>query len=155
MGKLVTKDLVEFMESGASILVGTRDASLKPECLRGVGAHVGSDSVLHVFLNKAVAARTLANVADNGLAAVTFSRVVDHKTLQVKGRVQRTRDAVPAERAIQERYVAAFAEQVYFAGLSRSITKRIRIWPSAVMELVITDIFEQTPGPNAGRRLGT
>ena len=42
MSQVVTipPDLVELFESGVSILVGTRDASLLPEAIRGCGALV-------------------------------------------------------------------------------------------------------------------
>ena len=61
--------------------------------------------------------------------------------------------ALPEERAIQERYLAAYVEQLYLVGLPRGMTRKIRYWPSMVIELEIESVFVQTPGVGAGRRL--
>ncbi|HLV66265.1 MAG TPA: hypothetical protein VKY73_10660 [Polyangiaceae bacterium] len=146
--------LTEFVEGGMSILVGTRDAALRPEASRGVGASVSPDrSRLTVYLNVAVADRTLANIDENGEIAVTFSRVVDHRTFQVKGKVLGVRRSGKKDRGIQEQWLAAFVEQLYLAGLPRSISRRLRFWPSVAVEFEIHDVFAQTPGPGAGRKL--
>ena len=59
---------------------------------------------LTVFLPTAVADRPVANVRDNGRIAVGFSGMLDHKSVQVKGRVVEVRifrrkgaGAIPAQ----------------------------------------------------------
>jgi hypothetical protein len=57
----IPKELLELVEGGASILVGTRDEALRPECLRAVGAELGADrSTLVVYVPSELAARTIA-----------------------------------------------------------------------------------------------
>lgn len=148
------KELLELVEGGASIQVGTRDAKLRSECLRAVGAAVGADrSTLVVYVPSELAARTLANLEDNGAVAVTFSQISNHKTLQVKGKLVTLRRARRSERALQERWLAAFAEQLHMTGFSRRVARRLRYWPSLALELEIHELFAQTPGPGAGRRI--
>jgi hypothetical protein len=150
----LTEELVEFIESGVSLLVGTRDASLRPECLRGVGAAVSADRKrLTVYLSSATAERTLSNLEQNGEIAVSFSRIIDHRTIQAKGKVVGIRPSGPDDRLIQERYLASFVEQVYLVGLPRTITRRLRISPSVAVDFEIREMFAQTPGPGAGRRI--
>lgn len=153
MAIALSRDLIEFLESGVSVLVGTRDAKLRPEALRAYGVVVAPDrSRLTVYVPDALAARTLANIADNHSLAITFSRPIDHRTLQVKGAVRATRASGPEDRAIQERYLAAFVEQLYCVHIPRALTRRLQYFPSTAVELEITDVFMQTPGPGAGRR---
>lgn len=136
------------------MIVGTRDAALRPEVIRAVGAVVGADrTTLTVFVPSALAARTLANLEHDGALAVTFSEIMTHRTLQVKGRLRELRRARRAERALQERWLAAFAEQLHATGFSRRIARRLRIWPSVALELAVEELFVQTPGPKAGSRI--
>jgi hypothetical protein len=122
--------------------------------MRAVGVSVGSDrQSMTIFLSEAMAARTLENLRDNGQVAVSFSRPIDHRSLQVKGRVTAIRNSSEAERALQERYLIAYVEQLYLVGLPRSLARRVRSWPSVAVSLQIDDVFVQTPGPSAGRRV--
>lgn len=154
MATQISRDLVDFVESGVSVLVGSRDAELRPDCQRGFGATVGEDRAsLTVYLNAALADAMTRNFRDNGAIAVTFSRPIDHRTFQVKGTVTRVRDAAPEERERQERYLAAFVEHLCVVGLPRSLTRRFRVWPAVAIEMTIDEVFVQTPGPGAGRRV--
>jgi hypothetical protein len=147
---------VEFFESGVSILVATRDAALRPACARGAGASVRApEGVVTVYLPTAVAARTLANVDDNGQIAVTFSRPLTHYSIQIKGICAGTRAGTDEDRAIQQRYRAAYTEQLHAVGLPRATAARLAWWPSVAIDIAVRDFFVQTPGPNAGRRLET
>lgn len=155
MAVVIPEELAEFFEGGLSILVGTRDASLRPEATRGCGAVVHPDRTrLTVFLPTEVAGRALANLRDNGLISVGFSSILDARTLQVKGRLEELRDATEADRPVITHYHAAYAEILYFTGLPRALSRRFNVWPSIAVTFVVTDIFHQTPGPNAGARLG-
>jgi hypothetical protein len=154
MAARIPGDLLEHFEGGISILVGTRDASLIPEATRGAGALVHPDREhLTVFLPTDVSQRAIANLRDNGRVAVGFSHPLDAKTLQVKGTVESIRDATDAERAVVERYLVAFAEVLFLAGLPRAITRTMNIWPCHAVTFEVTDLFLQTPGPNAGARM--
>lgn len=148
------KELVELVEGGASIVVATRDEALRPECLRAAGAEVSTDrATLIVYVPSELAARTLANLEHNGAIAVTFSQISNHRTLQVKGKLRTLRRTRRNERVVQERWLAAFAEQLHMTGFSRRIARRFRYWPSVALELEIHELFMQTPGPGAGRRI--
>jgi hypothetical protein len=154
MAAQLPKELVELVEGGASIQVGTRDAARKPECLRAVGAEVGPDrTTLVVYVPAELAARTLANLEDNAAIAVTFSQISNHRSVQVKGKLRALRRTRKSERILQERWLAAFTEQLHMTGFARRIARRLRYWPSLALELEIHELFVQSPGPGAGRRI--
>lgn len=144
-------ELADFVESGVSVLVGTRDARLRPTCMRGMGALVDrATGRITLLLPEGVAAETLANMRDNGLVAVTFSRPIDHRSFQTKGKVVEIRPLTDAEREAQERYRPAFSEQLYAVGVPRGVSKRIRTSPSVAVVFEPNEMYEQTPGPRAG-----
>lgn len=150
----LSEELAEFIESGVSMLVATRDAALRPHVLRAVGAVVGRDRTsLTVYLNREVAQRALANLRDNGKIALTTSRPYDHRGVQIKGSMLGVRDGTEHDRAPQERYLAGFVEALYIVGLPRALMRQLRIFPSVAVTFAVEDIFVQTPGPGAGRRL--
>jgi hypothetical protein len=146
--------VVEFIESGVSILVGTRDAELSPACGRAMGARVDLErGVLTIYLPEATSARTLANLRDNAQIAVTFSRPMTHRSLQVKGVCAAVRASGEADRVTQEQYRAGYAEQLLVVGVPRAQSSRMTYWPSVAVDVAVRDLFVQTPGPGAGRRL--
>lgn len=154
-GVRLPEELVDFVESGVSVLVGTRDGALEPETQRAVGAAVSRDrTTIQILLPELTGRRTLANLAAGSPMAVTFSRIVDHRTVQVKGACAGVRAATAQEVEAAQRYVAAFTEALYFIGMSRATARRLRIEPLWVVEVMVGELFEQTPGPSAGEKLG-
>ena len=151
MAEELSDDLIAFVESGVSIQVGTRDSTLVPEALRAVGARVSAErSEIFVYVPHATSARTLANLRDNGRIAVCFSRVEDHRTIQVKGRVLELEPAQDAERERIDAYRAEFAGNLAFVGLPPRLSFRISSWPCHRVRFAVETIWVQTPGPGAG-----
>ncbi len=152
---MIPRDLFDFIHSGVSMLVGTRDARLCPEAMRAVGARVEADGArLTVFVPEATGARTLANALENGRVAMCCSRPADHKTIQVKGRLLEVAPTGPEERALVERYRFAFAATLAEVGLPQRVTLRLAHWPCHALRIAVESVFVQTPGPGAGEPLG-
>jgi hypothetical protein len=153
-GRRLPDELADFVESGVSILVGTADERLRPACMRALGARVSQDRAsVTVFVPEASARAILANLAANGRVAVAFSRPLDHRSIQIKGACLGTRPASADDRGVQERYRAAYFEQLHAVGVPRAVARRIAWWPSVAVDVRVTELYEQTPGPGAGRRL--
>ncbi|MGC3996745.1 MAG: hypothetical protein QM767_04105 [Anaeromyxobacter sp.] len=151
---MISPELAAFIESGVSILVGTRDARLFPECMRGMGARVEAGGAeLTVFLPDAVSTRLLDDLRDNGRVAVTFSRTMDHKSVQVKGRVVALGPAAPEDRAEVDRFRCAWSQMVGEVGVPPRVTLRMAHWPCHAARLRVEGLFVQTPGPGAGQPL--
>ncbi len=152
--QILPAEVASFLESGISVLVGTRDARLVPESTRGVGARVDAGgAALTVFLPAATAARAMANLRDNGRVAVCFSRAIDHRSIQVKGRVLSIREGDPADLATIERWLEGLAVGWQEVGAPVSATRRLARWPAHAVRLAIEEVYVQTPGPGAGAPL--
>ena len=151
----ISAELRQFLESGVSILVGTRDTRLFPEAVRAVGARVepGGREVTVLF-PEAVGRASAENLRENGRIAVCFSRV-DHRSIQLKGRLVELREGDAADREVVERYRSAWAESLAFIGLPPRLTFRVSHWPCHAARFRVESIFVQTPGPGAGDPLRT
>jgi hypothetical protein len=150
----IPEDMVDFLEGGVSILVGTRDPHGLPVVARGVGAAASRDrTAMTIYLHEDWGAKALANIAANGELAVGFSRPLDNFAIQLKGKCTNlVAAAAQGDRSIVDRYHASYGEQLYMVGFPRSLTKRFRVWPSTAVTFDVRDIFVQTPGPDAGKR---
>jgi hypothetical protein len=152
---MIGRELQQFLESGVSVLVGTRDRLLVPEGARGFGVRVlAGGAELEVFLPAAWGERTLANLADNGRIAVSVAQPEDHRSVQVKGAVLEIRPGAEAERAAIDRYREALIAKFSVIGYPPSLFHRLNVWPCKVVRLRVESLFEQTPGPRAGVPLG-
>jgi hypothetical protein len=151
---VISAELTEFIEAGLSMLVGTRDARLLPDYVRAVGARVekGGREVT-VFLPAATSAASIANLAENGRIAMCLSRPVDHRTVQLKGRVVASGAAAESDRAVIERYRMEFAATLGYIGVPPRLTLRMNHWPSHAVRFRVESLFDQTPGPGAGAEI--
>ncbi|MET0790000.1 MAG: hypothetical protein ABW061_00640 [Polyangiaceae bacterium] len=148
----LTAELVEYMEGAVSLLIGTRDAALRPESGRAWGIEVERESAAAtVFLPVPGSALTLANLRDNGHIALTFSRGIDHRSVQVKGHCFAIAASDERQRALQDRYFATFSEGLRWIGHRPPNLRRVRYFPSHALSFRIESMYEQTPGPGAGR----
>jgi hypothetical protein len=151
---MISAELASFLESGVSILVGTRDARLFPECTRALGARVEAGGAeLTIFLPDATSAVTVDNLRQNGRLAVAFSRAHDLRSFQLKGRLLELCPATESDRDRIERYRCAWAGALAVVGMPPRITLRVVHWPAQAVRVRVEAIFVQTPGPGAGAPL--
>jgi len=147
-------ELVDFLESGVSLLVGSCDASARPTCMYAAGARVfPDDAQVTVYLVKSLAGRTLADLSENPRLAVTFSRILDHRSLQLKGELVSIEETCDTGKKVQERYLASYGAALLSIGFPDAVAHRLAYWPSVAVTFRTTSLFEQTPGPRAGTLL--
>ena len=58
------------------------------------------------------------------------------------------------DRAAVDAYLGAHGPVLGFVGVPLSVVKRVAVWPAWAIDVAVTDLFKQTPGPGAGERLG-
>lgn len=143
--------IVELIASGIDVYVATCDRELEPESMFGMGVRVHPDRMtLTAYLPEALAGATLANLKENPLITLTMNRPIDHKCVQIKGKAIDVRRSNDVDRELQAIFRAALIEQFEAIGVPRSLTRRFVWWPSIAVDVQITDVFAQTPGPGAG-----
>lgn len=153
-------ELKTFLEGPVSVLVGTRDSRLAPEITRAWGPRVSDDRRrVSLCVPRATSGKTLDNLEANGEIAVTFSLPTNYRTFQLKGRHASASEPDDTDLAVVERHRNAFAEANEPLGQPRQRIEAFwgcEIETSAVLVKILfapEQIFDQTPGPGAGRSL--
>jgi hypothetical protein len=151
---MIDPALASFLQQGIAINIGTRDAKLSPSGAR-VSAVVVEPSGTHLvaYLPKVAAPHVLPNLEANRQAALVFVRPTDDRSCQVKGEFESARPATARERPIVTAQWDGFMRELEAIGIPRAALAGWVTWPSIAIRLRATAIFDQTPGPDAGRPL--
>jgi len=148
--------LKAFIESGVSVVVGTRDEGLVPEIVRAWGPHVNRDRSVRMCVPEATSIRTRTNLVGNGRIAVAFSLPSNYETVQFKGRHLRTTTPSVEDLLRVDRHRESFAGVNESIGVPRARVeafwrRELEGSPLFVtIHFVVHAIFNQTPGPAAG-----
>lgn len=138
--------------------VAARDAQNRPAVARGLGCRVSDDRrKLTVYLSTTHSAQVLQRLRVNDLIAVAVTRPKTHETLQLKGTVL---DIVPLsddDRAAMTAYQDSFVDELAQIGYRTEFTRTLLAGSEDCVAVVFepTEMFNQTPGPKAGEKLGT
>lgn len=148
---LISKELADFLESGLSFTVATRDDELLATGIRAWAARVHDDrGAVTLYLHKPAATATLRNLKFHGEMAVCIDRPSDNCACQLKGRFLAVRPARAGERREVERQAAGFLAELEAIGIPRAMTAGWAHWPCVAVDMQVTEIYEQTPGPGTG-----
>jgi hypothetical protein len=151
---MIDPTLAAFLQEGIAIHIGTRDAALVPSGARVTAAIVEpSGTHLVVYLPKLAAPHVMPNLEANRQAAVVFVRPVDDRSCQVKGEFVSARAATARDRPQVMQQWDGFMTQLERIGIPRVAASGWVTWPSIAIRLRATSLFDQTPGPQAGRPL--
>jgi hypothetical protein len=149
---MLDRSLTEFLEQGLAIHIGTRNEALRPNGCRVTAVRVEDQGrSLVAYLPKAALPAVLEDLRSNGQAAVSFARPTDDRAVQVKGELISERDADPSEEAFVLGQWQALLKELDTIGLAAlTSTSSWLMWPCVAITLRVTNVFSQTPGPEAG-----
>ena len=95
-----------------------------------------------------------ANLELNGAIAVGFSPPTIARAVQVKGVAKRVCEPEAADLERVERHVRSFVAEAERVGAPAELSQRMFVRTGLVaVRFSIDEVFDQTPGPTAGRRL--
>jgi hypothetical protein len=149
---MLDRSLTEFLERGLAIHIGTRNAQMRPNGCRVTAVRVENQGQhLVAYLPKAAWPAVFEDLRTNGQAAVSLTRPIDDRAVQVKGVFVSERDADSAEEAFVLGQWNALLSELDVMGLAAlSSTSSWSMWPCIAITLRVTAVFSQTPGPEAG-----
>jgi hypothetical protein len=142
-----------LIEHRVSIMVGSRDAGLRPHLLRAVGCRLSADRRRATLLVPEGSSREVLNdLRANGRIAVVFSQPTSNRTLQLKGNDASVGPCGADDAALADRYVQGFVEEIGRLGFNAALAHTILSRGDALVAVhfTIAEAFEQTPGPSAG-----
>jgi hypothetical protein len=141
----------EYLEPRMSIIVGTVSAERMPACCRAIAIKADDElKAFTVYVPVVTSQETIANVASTRRIAVVCSRPLTHSTIQIKGSVSEVRLAGEGEHAFVNERLAAFAAELGDLGFPHPSIASLAHWPAFAIEIAAEELYEQTPGPNAG-----
>lgn len=156
----ISDELKDFLEGPVSVLVGTRDSRLVPEITRAWGTRVSEDrKQVSLCVPLATSRKTLDNLEGNGVIAVAFCLPTNYRTIQLKGRRAMAAEPDSADLDAVQRHRDAFAGVNESVGVPRERVEafwQAETETSAVLVKLFFEprqIFDQTPGPEAGKSL--
>jgi hypothetical protein len=151
---MIPPELAAFLQEGLGMHVGTRNAALEPNGVRALAIRVDPDGDhLTVFVPSIAAARVLPDLQSNQQITVSFGRPIDERACQVKGVFVDARDAREEEREIVSAQWIGYKRSLEQIGIPRAAMREWVTWPAVALRFRATAVFEQTPGPGAGKPL--
>ena len=143
-----------LIESDPVASVGTRNSALEPHAIRAWGPRVSADGRSgEIFIDRPNSQRCIDDLQDNGRIAACFVKVQTFRALQLKGRCVEIGDPASEDWAWIERHRSAFTNATASLGFLPQLTRNL--WSTQVVRLrfVVEELYDQTPGPNAGREI--
>jgi hypothetical protein len=137
-----------------SIVVATVDGHGQPAACRAIAIRSEDDlDTLTVFLPVATSHETIKNVATTKWLAVTSTYPLDNSATQIKGTTTEARLAREDEGVFVRERLEAFTGVLRAFGVPGRLAQSLSHWPAFAVTIRVDQIFEQTPGPNAGKRI--
>ncbi len=155
---ILTPDQVAFLQGPLSMNVGAVGRDGWPCVTRAQGVVVAPDRRSLTVLLAASRGRTVLDALEGGSAVtLVLSRPATHATLQLKASRAERVPVRPAHRRASAHCVAGFAAELASLGYGDTlVTTLARLLPNddmAAVRFVPEIVFDQTPGPAAGRVL--
>ena len=156
---MLDDDTKALLEAGSSTIVGLLTTSGEPFATRGWGSVIISDEPMRM--------RTLVGAGpfraagyrlhhDEPFAiAVTGADVLTLQSVQVKGTVVAVEAATEDDLHVSERFCDDFFQAVdRVDGVARHLMARLVPADLWACTIEVAEVFDQTPGPGAGRCIG-
>ncbi len=151
---MIPEKLVEFIQGPTFMFVGTRDEKLSTSVKRAFGAIVNQHrETITFFVPEIMSEKMLRNLDDNGRVALTMAQMPSHETYQFKGAYISSRKSNDKEIAIQDVYCDKMVLVVEMVGFPEEFWTSYVYKPSVAVTFQVEDIFDQTPSPEAGKKI--
>jgi hypothetical protein len=72
----------------------------------------------------------------------------------LKGRLRRITPVTASDRELGRHWHREFSAELKAVGVSPSLIEEWIVEPTVAVEVDVTEVFDQTPGPGAGRKVG-
>ena len=152
---MLDPEVVEFIHGGVAVGVATRDDDLRPAISRAWGPEVFADGrTLRLCVAAPEGSPARANLQGNGVVAVGFSPPTIARAVQLKGVATAVAEPEADDLERAERHAGRFVAEAARIGSPEHLARRMFV-PVGLLAVSfsIDEVFDQTPGPTAGRRL--
>ena len=146
-----------FLKGPVAINLASHDRALLPSIARAYGCKVSPDgTVITVFVSLRSAAAVLDDLRSGAPIAAVFCLPSTHATLQFKSASAQILALGPGDRELMEDYGKAFRAEIVALGYDDPFVSAL-VAPAADDAVAVaftpSAVFDQTPGPEAGKPL--
>jgi hypothetical protein len=150
----ISDDVAQALTLGVACVIATRDEQLRPEIARAFGIQLDREAArIEVCVRGEDDCRTLTNLRSNGRLAMNVTQPTTYLSLQFKGHATVLGPPTPEQLARAEAHLARFAAEAAQVGVPVPLAPRWMGELVAAIALDVEQVFDQTPGAGAGRRL--
>ncbi len=144
-----------FIESSVSILAAAEGAERRPVMARAIAARLEPDTGrIRLCLRTVDAAALIAGALGHGRVAAMFSRPQTNETIQIKGDEVRAERPTAEDDAARRRYPPMMIAELMPLGFTPAFVGCVVSDHGSsigVLSFMPRVLFDQTPGPQAGR----
>ena len=150
---VIDAGLADFLQGQVSALLATTDATAVPDATRVNGLVALDGHRLRVLIaDDATTAR--ANATPGARVAVLVTNMISYRSIQLKGSVLLASPArTPGDLALVHHHVSTFVETSPAVGIDPALADRFFAVEVVPLVVEVDALFDQTPGPGAGRRM--
>ena len=154
---MISEKLVEFIHGPVFMAIGTRNERLRPTHTFVGGAIVSPDrETITCFVPQHRAEKIIGDLENNGRIAMGVGSP-SHESYQFKGRYVSSRPTDAKDVAIQEihrtKLLALMLQYGYPEQIAKPLVLGFRYQPAVAITFRVEEIFLQTPGPEAGKKI--
>ena len=155
---MIPEHVADFVQGPIFLSIGARDETLRPAHAWAVGAVVAPDrETVTCFVVEERARKILPHLDANGPVAMGAGSPT-HEAYQLKGRYLSSRPADEQERAFlkarRNGWLALALRCGYPEQIARPLILGFRHQPAVAITFRVEEVFLQTPGPDAGKKIG-
>ncbi len=149
-------DFKKLTEPGVGLAVASRDSKLIPELDDLAGLKLNEDGKsLVCFISSEDSPRALSNLRESPYIAISMARPCDNFAAQVKGRVTNIRRMTPEETEISQHWASLYKQELIMINVAPETVTNLTYRADTTLEVMIEDLFIQTPGRDAGKRMAS
>lgn len=149
---MVPPEIVDFIYSSHAGAIGSRDENLVPIVRRCVGTDINdTKAIVMVYVVQSQHKQMLKNFNDNGRVSLILVEWPSHRSYQFKGQFLRAREMTADEAVFQQQFREKYMSIGREAGYPDELVERFVYQADLAIEFKVEKIFNQTPGPGAGK----
>ena len=154
---MIPDRIVEVLHGPAVMYAGTRNERLYPAQTYVIGAVVHPDQeTITFFVPESRSERILSDLKSNSRVALAVG-LLTHEAYQLKGVYISSRPTDAKDRSVQEIYRSKLLSAMIQAGYPEQVMKPFVLGfayqPGVAITFRAEEIFLQTPGPEAGKKI--
>ena len=153
---MFSADVMSILAAGTSLIVGTVGRDGEPRATRAFALTVVDARADVVRLVVSADDPLLVGHLDTGLIAITAADVRTLRSVQLKGRILRVESTSEDDESLVADHSGRFFQAIHETdGHDLSAIRQMLPLETLSVEVAVEAVYDQTPGPEAGRRVAS